>query len=377
MQKTVVVGLSGGVDSSVAAYILKEQGYRVIGVFMKNWDSALNHDVLGNPTLNNEVCENERDFQDVKLVAESLGIEYHSVDFVKEYWDRVFTYFLDEYKEYRTPNPDVMCNKEIKFKAFLEYAESLGADYIATGHYAQVRRDEKGNVQLIRGKDENKDQTYFLSQLTAKQLDKVLFPIGHMEKKDVRLLAQQQNLATATKKDSTGICFIGERDFRAFLQNYLPAQPGKIVTFSGDILGEHVGLMYYTIGQRGGLHIGGAGGPWFVCGKNIEKNELIVVNELEIDKLYGNGVLVSTVNFVDETLYNQSFQATAKFRYRQEDIEVNIKPNSDGTLFVETLTPVRAITPGQVAVFYHGDVCLGSGIIEHVYKDQQQLSYMG
>lgn len=377
MQKTVVLGLSGGVDSSVAAYILKEQGYRVIGVFMKNWDSALNHDVLGNPTLNNEVCENERDFQDVKLVAEHLGIEYHSVDFVKEYWDRVFTYFLDEYKQYRTPNPDVMCNKEIKFKAFLEYAESLGADYIATGHYAQIRRDENGHVQLLRGKDANKDQTYFLSQLTEKQLDKVLFPIGDMEKSEVRTLATKLNLATATKKDSTGICFIGERDFRAFLQNYLPAQQGKIVTFDGTELGEHVGLMYYTIGQRGGLNIGGAGGPWFVCGKDIERNELIVVNESEIDKLYGNRVLVSTVNFIDETLYGKEIQATAKFRYRQQDIEVVLKPNQDGTMFVETKIPVKAITPGQVAVFYDGDVCLGSGIIEHVYQDGTHLTYMG
>lgn len=377
MQKTVVLGLSGGVDSSVAAYILKEQGYRVIGVFMKNWDSALNHDVLGNPTLNNEVCENERDFQDVKLVAEHLGIEYHSVDFVKEYWDRVFTYFLDEYKQYRTPNPDVMCNKEIKFKAFLEYAESLGADYIATGHYAQIRRDENGHVQLLRGKDVNKDQTYFLSQLTEKQLDKVLFPIGDMEKSEVRTLATKLNLATATKKDSTGICFIGERDFRAFLQNYLPAQQGKIVTFDGTELGEHVGLMYYTIGQRGGLNIGGAGGPWFVCGKDIERNELIVVNESEIDKLYGNRVLVSTVNFIDETLYGKEIQATAKFRYRQQDIEVVLKPNQDGTMFVETKILVKAITPGQVAVFYDGDVCLGSGIIEHVYQDGTHLTYMG
>lgn len=377
MQKTVVLGLSGGVDSSVAAYILKEQGYRVIGVFMKNWDSALNHDILGNPTVNNEICENERDFQDVKLVAESLGIEYHSVDFVQEYWDRVFTYFLDEYKKYRTPNPDVMCNKEIKFKAFLEYAESLGADYIATGHYAQIDRDENGCVQLLRGKDESKDQTYFLSQLTAQQLDKVLFPIGDIEKKDVRALAQHLNLATATKKDSTGICFIGERDFRSFLQNYLPAQPGDIVQFDGTIMGQHVGLMYYTLGQRGGLNIGGAGGPWFVCGKNIEKNQLIVVNQDNIEMLYGNGVLVSDVNFINPNFYGQEIEITVKFRYRQQDIKARIEPKDDGHVFIHTEIPVKAITPGQVAVFYHDEICLGSGIIEHVYADSKLLSYMG
>ncbi|MGL4662446.1 MAG: tRNA 2-thiouridine(34) synthase MnmA [Culicoidibacterales bacterium] len=377
MQKTVVLGLSGGVDSSVAAYLLKEQGYRVIGVFMKNWDSALNSDILGNPTINNEMCETEKDFQDVKLVAEALGIEYHSVDFVKEYWDRVFTYFLDEYKQYRTPNPDVMCNKEIKFKAFLDYAETLGADFIATGHYAQVDRDSDGNVVLKRGLDGSKDQSYFLAQLSAKQLDKVLFPLGHLEKKEVREIAKAQNLATADKKDSTGICFIGERDFRAFLQNYLPAQPGNIVTFDGEVLGEHVGLMYYTFGQRGGLNVGGAGGPWYVCGKNIEKNELIVVNDKNIDKLFGNGVLVSQVSFVNPNNYEKKLDVTAKFRYRQQDIAVTLEPKPDGTLFIHTKEPVKAVTPGQVAVFYDGEVCLGSGIIEHVYRDSQLLSYMG
>ena len=245
MKKRVVLGMSGGVDSSVAAILLKEQGYEVIGVFMKNWDE----------TDENGVCPADEDYKDVIAVAEQLDVPYYSVNFVKEYWDRVFTYFLDEYRAGRTPNPDVMCNKEIKFKAFLDYAVKIGAHYIATGHYARIERDS-GKVRLLRGLDDNKDQTYFLCQLSQEQLDKVIFPIGEYNKKDIRAIAEKYNIKTAKKKDSTGICFIGERDFAEFLNRYLPAKPGKIVTADGENLGNHVGLMHYTIGQRKGIGIG-------------------------------------------------------------------------------------------------------------------------
>ena len=299
----VVVGMSGGVDSSVTALLLKEQGYDVIGVFMKNWDDT---DEFG-------VCTATEDYKDVAAVADQIGIPYYSVNFEKEYWDRVFEYFLAEYRAGRTPNPDVMCNKEIKFKAFLDYAMTLGADYVATGHYAQVSRDEDGTVHMLRGADNNKDQTYFLSQLSQEQLqkvdrnlsmillspvgivqilniitncqhdlvcDKVMFPLGHLEKTEVRKIAERVGLATAKKKDSTGICFIGEKNFKQFLSQYLPAQKGRMMTVDGRDMGEHVGLMYYTIGQRGGLGIGGQQGgdnaPWFVVGKDLSKNILYV-----------------------------------------------------------------------------------------------------
>ncbi len=255
----VVVGMSGGVDSSVAALLLKEEGYDVIGIFMKNWDD----------TDENGVCTATEDYNDVIRVCNQIGIPYYAVNFEKQYWDKVFTYFLDEYKAGRTPNPDVMCNKEIKFKAFLEHALKLGADYLATGHYAQVK-DVDGEVKMLRGIDNNKDQTYFLNQLGQEQLEKVMFPLGAMDKKKVREIAVEAGLATATKKDSTGICFIGERNFKEFLSGYLPAQKGIMETMGGKKVGEHDGLMYYTIGQRHGLGIGGAGEPWFVVGKNLE-----------------------------------------------------------------------------------------------------------
>lgn len=267
----VIVGVSGGVDSSVAALLLKEEGYDVSGIFMKNWDEE----------DENGVCTAEVDYEDAVKVCNQIGIPYYSINFEKEYYDRVFSYFLDEYKKGRTPNPDIMCNKEIKFKAFLDYAKDLGADYLATGHYARVDRSSD-ETKMLRGLDSNKDQTYFLSQLSQDQIKDVLFPVGDLDKKEVRKIAKENNLATADKKDSTGICFIGERNFNEFLSNYLPAKEGNIVDTDGNIMGKHYGLMYHTIGQRRGLGIGGEGEAWFVCGKDLEKNELIVLSLIHI-----------------------------------------------------------------------------------------------
>lgn len=258
--KRVVLGLSGGVDSAVAAYLLKKQGYEVICVFMRNWDSSLNNDILGNPTNDDDVCPQEKDYQDAQAVATHLGLEIRRVDFIKEYWDQVFTYFLEEYAKGRTPNPDILCNKHIKFKAFLDYAKSIDADYIATGHYARVVHTEGEESVMLRGVDNNKDQTYFLCQLNQNQLNNSLFPIGELTKPEVRRIAEELDLPVAHKKDSTGICFIGERDFREFLKNYIPAKSGKMVDIvSKKVIGDHQGIMYYTIGQRKGLGIGGNG----------------------------------------------------------------------------------------------------------------------
>ena len=359
MKKRVVLGMSGGVDSSVAAILLKEQGYEVIGVFMKNWDE----------TDENGVCPADEDYKDVIAVAEQLDIPYYSVNFVKEYWDRVFTYFLDEYKAGRTPNPDVMCNKEIKFKAFLDYAMKIGADYIATGHYARIER-ESGKVKLLRGLDDNKDQTYFLCQLSQEQLEKVLFPIGEYNKKDIRAIAEKYNLKTAKKKDSTGICFIGERDFAEFLNRYLPAKPGKIVTPEGKILGDHVGLMHYTIGQRKGIGIGntkdGSGEPWFVADKDLEKNELMVVQGGDHERLYSKALIADNFNFINKREF--PLKCTAKFRYRQKDVGVTVEKTGTDSYRIIFDKPEKAVTLGQIVVLYDNEECLGGGIIKEIIK---------
>ncbi|HLR42221.1 MAG TPA: tRNA 2-thiouridine(34) synthase MnmA [Pseudogracilibacillus sp.] len=360
----VVLGMSGGVDSSVAALLLKEQGYEVIGVFMKNWDDT---DEFG-------VCTATEDYQDVARVAQQIGIPYYSVNFEKEYWDKVFTYFLDEYKTGRTPNPDVMCNKEIKFKAFMDYALSIGADYVATGHYAQLRRTD-GKLELLRGNDANKDQTYFLNQLSSDVLEKVMFPLGHLPKSEVREIAKAHDLATATKKDSTGICFIGEKNFKDFLSEYIPANPGKMTTLAGEVKGEHEGVMYYTIGQRHGLGIGGAGDPWFVVGKNVEENILYVEQGDDNDYLYSDQLIASQLNWINPV--EKEFTCTAKFRYRQKDSKVHVTVLENGKVQVDFDAPERAITPGQAVVFYDGDVCLGGGTIETIYKNEQALQYVG
>ncbi|AKS69056.1 thiouridylase [Staphylococcus schleiferi] len=362
----VVVGMSGGVDSSVTAHLLKEQGYDVIGIFMKNWDD----------TDENGVCTATEDYNDVIAVCNQIGIPYYAVNFEKEYWDKVFTYFLDEYKKGRTPNPDVMCNKEIKFKAFLEHALKLGADYVATGHYARVRRNDDGSVEMLRGVDNNKDQTYFLNQLTNQQLEKVMFPIGDIDKKKVREIALEQDLATAKKKDSTGICFIGERNFKTFLSQYLPAQPGEMQTLTGEKKGKHTGLMYYTIGQRHGLGIGGDGEPWFVVGKNLEQNILYVEQGFHHDALYSDYLIASDVSFVNQIDLSVPLKCTAKFRYRQQDIGVTVTARSEDAIKVTFDTPVRAITPGQAVVLYDGEVCLGGATIDDVYKNERQLDYV-
>lgn len=369
----VVIGMSGGVDSSVAALLLKEQGYDVIGLFMKNWDD----------TDENGVCTATTDYEDVALVAEQIGIPYYTVNFEKEYWDRVFEYFLGEYRKGRTPNPDIMCNKEIKFKAFLDYALDLGADYVAMGHYAQVETDQDGQVHLLRGLDENKDQTYFLSQLSQAQLQKTLFPLGHLQKSQVREIAEKAGLATAKKKDSTGICFIGERNFNDFLANYLPNQPGKMMTLDGEVKGEHMGLMYYTIGQRQGLGIGGSGGsngsnePWFVIGKDQATQTLYVGQGFHHENLYSDYLEASEIAFTTDLPMPQEFECTAKFRYRQKDVPVKvILSNDQKTARVEFKEPVRAITPGQAVVFYDGLKCLGGGIIDAAYADNKQRAYV-
>ncbi|MBF0842436.1 tRNA 2-thiouridine(34) synthase MnmA [Staphylococcus lentus] len=361
----VVVGMSGGVDSSVTAHILKEQGYDVVGIFMKNWDD----------TDENGVCTATEDYNDVIAVCNQLDIPYYAVNFEKEYWDKVFTYFLDEYKKGRTPNPDVMCNKEIKFKAFLNHALKLGADYVATGHYARVRRDGD-KVEMLRGIDNNKDQTYFLNQLTEEQLSKVMFPLGELEKSEVRKIAEEQDLATAKKKDSTGICFIGEKNFKTFLSQYLPAQNGKMQTLDAVDMGEHTGLMYYTIGQRHGLGIGGDGDPWFVVGKNLKDNVLYVEQGFHHEALYSDYLIASDISFINELDFSTPIQCSAKFRYRQKDTNVTVEKISDNQIKVIFEEPVRAITPGQAVVLYDGEVCLGGATIDEVYKTEKQLDYM-
>lgn len=354
MKKTAVVGMSGGVDSSVAALLLKEQGFNVIGLFMQNWEE----------TDENGCCTAEEDYADVRRVANLLGIPYYTVNFAKEYMDRVFSYFLREYNAGRTPNPDVLCNREIKFGPFKRYAERLGADFIATGHYCGIRHEGEAHY-LLKAKDGNKDQTYFLNQLSQRQLENVLFPLGGLEKGEVRRIAEENGLATAAKKDSTGICFIGERNFRQFLQNYIPAKKGLIKTYDGKVLGEHNGMMYYTIGQRKGLNIGGQKGDegrWFVVEKDLKENILYVAHGSE-ERLYSAGLEMKEANWIPRPPEKKEFRCTAKFRYRQPEqgCTVRILPDKIEVTFDEKQ---RAITEGQFAVFYDGEKCIGGGVIE-------------
>ena len=355
MAKKVVVGMSGGVDSSVAALLLKKQGYDVVGLFMNNWEE----------TDENGRCTAEDDYADVRRVSNLLDIPYFTVNFAKEYEQRVFSYFLEEYNAGRTPNPDVLCNREIKFKDFKDYAYSLGADYIATGHYCGIRH-ENGIHYLLKAKDQNKDQTYFLNQLSQKQLENVLFPLADLDKSEVRRIAEENGFATAKKKDSTGICFIGERNFRNFLQTYIPNKKGLIMTTDGKIIGEHIGLMYYTIGQRKGLGIGGQknddGGRFFVIEKDLKNNILYVAHGSE-DRLYSDGLIMKSCNWIPFKPSSDEFECTAKFRYRQPEQKVKVRILPD-RIEVEFFEKQRAITEGQYAVFYDGEKCIGGGVIE-------------
>jgi len=350
----VILGMSGGVDSAVAALLLKEQGYEVTGVFMRNWEEQ------------DGSCPAEQDYEDVRRVSEALDIPYYTVNFTKEYQERVFSYFLSEYTAGRTPNPDILCNTEIKFKAFLDFAQKSGAEYLATGHYARLARDVSG-VRLLKGLDEGKDQTYFLAGLTNDQLARAMFPIGALQKREVRDLARLHALPVAEKKDSTGICFIGERNFKRFLMSYLPACPGDMVDEHGKKIGRHDGLMYYTLGQRRGLGIGGrsdgSGESWFVIGKDLQRN-LLIVQQGEHEELFSLSLTMDKLNVIPPEDLPKTFTCTAKFRYRQPDQPVEVE-RKDGGALVRFKEPQRAVTPGQWCVLYRGEECLGGGPIEN------------
>ena len=372
----VMIGLSGGVDSAVAAYLLKKQGYDVIAGFMRNWDAMANGDYLGNPTVNDDQCPQEKDYQDAQKVAEKLGISLLRVDFIKEYWDHVFSFFISEYESGRTPNPDILCNKYIKFDSFLDFAKKNGCDMIAMGHYAK-RVEKNGHFYLMKCKDTNKDQTYFLSQINEEQIKSCLFPLGDIDKTEVRKIAHELGLESVMdKKDSTGVCFIGERNFREFLKNYIPAQKGNIIDIdTGKKVGEHRGVYYYTIGQHKGLGIGGISGEtatgWFIVKKDAKKNILYVTRGDTQKYLMSNKCVVRKLNFINK---NEEFpqKVGVKFRYRQPDHPAVI--NKVGNEIICEYDYYKAVTPGQEAVFYNSEgLMIGSGTIDEVYRDDVRI----
>lgn len=370
MNKKILVGLSGGVDSAIAAYLLKEQGYDVTCAFMRNWDSAANDDVEGNPTINDPVCPQESDYHDAESVANKLGLPLLRIDFIEEYWQDVFKTFLSEYKKGRTPNPDILCNRYIKFDSFRKFAAEKGFDTLATGHYAKIVTVD-GQNRLAKADDRNKDQSYFLTEIQRDVLDHVIFPLGEIDKPEVRRIAEELDLSIAHKKDSTGICFIGERNFRQFLSNYLPMKPGKIINIvNGEVVGEHQGVLYYTIGQRKGLNIGGIG-PFNVVGKDVEKNELYVTDAAHPEWLMSDRCIVRGVNWLMDDVTD--LDCTAKFRYRQQDNPVHLHKNEDGSLMITYPQQIRSVTPGQEAVFYTKDCVLCGGQIDEIYQGDVEL----
>ena len=349
----IVVAMSGGVDSTVAASLLKDQGYDVIGMFMKNWDE----------TDENGICQASKDWDDVVAVCDKIGIPCYSVSFAKEYWDNVFKHTIDEFKKGNTPNPDVLCNREIKFKVLLDKAKELGGEYLATGHYCRRKKDGD-EWQLLKGIDRNKDQSYFLYMIKSDILKNVLFPIGEMEKPSIRSMAKDLKLPTAEKKDSTGICFIGERNFKNFLSQYIDFKPGNFENSQGEVIDQHDGVPFYTIGQRKGLNIGGPGDAWYVVGKDIARNVVIVEQGADHPALFASGLKANQLTWISEKNRPKTpFSCTAKIRYRQNDTACVIENIKEDTANVRFLEPQRAVTPSQSIVFYDQDICLGGGVI--------------
>ncbi|KXT29187.1 tRNA (5-methylaminomethyl-2-thiouridylate)-methyltransferase [Candidatus Phytoplasma oryzae] len=381
MKKKVIIGLSGGVDSSVAAFLLKQKGFEVEGIFMRNWESSLNNDIEGNNFIDNNICPQERDFQDALKIAKQLGIKCSRVDFIEEYWQKVFSIFLKQIRKNLTPNPDVLCNNQIKFLTFLNYAKKFKPHYIAMGHYAQIIYKNHQPI-LTKSVDQNKDQTYFLSQLKKKQLKKIIFPLGKLTKSEVREIARREKLANADKKDSTGICFIGERKFFNFLNNYLPTQKGPIKDINGNFLKEHDGVFKYTIGQRKNLNLKVSkqnSGPWFVVGKDLKNNTLYVDQNFNSSFLYSDSALIVDVIWrrYDGIIMSRNVRnkLKAKFRYRQLDQNVEIAWINKTTLKVFYKQKIKSVTPGQICAFYQKDFCLGAGMILEVYLRNKKLLY--
>ena len=367
----ILVGLSGGVDSAVAAHLLKSAGYDVTCCFMRNWDSALNNDTLGNSTLNNDICPQEEDYNDAKAVADKLGLPLLRSDYIEEYWNSVFQNFIEEYQRGRTPNPDILCNKYIKFDHFLRFAMDKGFDRIATGHYFKSKEVD-GQLRYFKAADLNKDQSYFLAQVDKKALDLSVFPLGDIDKGEVRRIAHQLDLPIADKKDSTGICFIGERNFREFLKNYIPMKRGDIIDIDTlEVVGQHEGVYYYTIGQRKGFGVGGNRGPYFCVGKDVKKNILYLTSVKNEEYLYSDSAYISGINWIRKI---NDGDIQCKFRYRQSDNQVHIKLLSDNEALLTYPQKIKAVTPGQQAVFYDDGELLGGGVIENTYINGEDLN---
>lgn len=367
----ILVGLSGGVDSAVAAHLLKSAGYDVTCCFMRNWDSALNNDTLGNSTLNNDICPQEEDYNDAKAVADKLGLPLLRSDYIEEYWNSVFQNFIEEYERGRTPNPDILCNKYIKFDHFLRFAMEKGFDRIATGHYFKSKEVD-GQLRYFKAADLNKDQSYFLAQVDKKALDLSVFPLGDIDKGEVRRIAHELDLPIADKKDSTGICFIGERNFREFLKNYIPMKRGDIIDIDTlEVVGQHEGVYYYTIGQRKGFGVGGNRGPYFCVGKDVKKNILYLTSVKNEEYLYSDSAYISGINWIHKI---NDGDIQCKFRYRQSDNQVHIKLLSDNEALLTYPQKIKAVTPGQQAVFYDDGELLGGGVIENTYINGEDLN---